>query len=51
LLLIDVITDDLLLPFNKITSTFELQSNALLDRMERFVARQELPFNRTTTSI
>lgn len=47
LLLVDVSTDDLLLPYNRLTATFELQSNALIDRMERFVARQEAPFNRT----
>jgi hypothetical protein len=49
LLLVDVATDDLLLPYNRITGTFELQSNALIDRMERFVARQEAPFNRKNT--
>ena len=45
LLLIDITTDDLLLPFNKIEAVFELQSNVLIDRMERFVARQQLPFD------
>ena len=45
LLLIDILTEDLLLPYNRIVATFELQSNILIDRMERFVARQQIPFN------
>lgn len=50
LLLVDVVTEDLLLPYNRVTATFELQSSTLMDRMERFVARQEAPFNRTFSS-
>lgn len=34
-----------MLPYNRIGATFELQSNVLIDRMERFVARQEIPYN------
>jgi hypothetical protein len=45
---VDILTEDLLLPYNRIVATFELQSNVLIDRMERFVARQQLPFNSIT---
>jgi hypothetical protein len=44
-MLLDVTTDDLLLPFNRVSATFELQNGCLIDRLERFVARQEHPYN------
>jgi hypothetical protein len=48
---VDILTEDLLLPFNRIVATFELQSNVLIDRMERFVARQTVPFNSKNISM
>lgn len=51
LLLVDIRCRDLLLPYTSVTATFELQSSTLLGRLERFVARQEIPFSSTILSI
>ena len=39
-LLVDVRSEELLLPYTKITGTFELQSPNLLQKLEKFVVRQ-----------
>ena len=44
-LLLDIKSKSLLFPHTKIVGTFELQSPTLLNRLARFIARLEPPFN------